>query len=226
MLYHMGTRNFECYICGNKFFQMEHLKRHLQSIHNLTPNEISNLNLSSSNSTTNSEQNNTQIGQKVNNQEEKEKIYQENLPKSDITTNQIFKVITKCTYKCPKCEQYMSSKLINVNQHIINKHSKELVHFMTNDLSSDRGISWQKTNNFTEETTEKEETSEEEDEDDDDIDESEEEIATVEMEIIKEDSVNVSKEQPNKQNINFYLCAFCYFKTINKSNLLVFFCLT
>jgi DNA-directed RNA polymerase subunit RPC12/RpoP len=34
MLYHMGARNFECNQCGNKFFQMEHLKRHLQSIHN------------------------------------------------------------------------------------------------------------------------------------------------------------------------------------------------
>ena len=34
MLYHMGARNFECKECGNKFFQMEHLKRHLQSIHN------------------------------------------------------------------------------------------------------------------------------------------------------------------------------------------------
>jgi hypothetical protein len=34
MLYHMGARNFECKECGNKFFQMEHLKRHMQSIHN------------------------------------------------------------------------------------------------------------------------------------------------------------------------------------------------
>ena len=35
MLYHTGARNFECKICGNKFFQMEHLKRHMQSIHNI-----------------------------------------------------------------------------------------------------------------------------------------------------------------------------------------------
>ena len=35
MLYHTGARNFECKICGNKFFQMEHLKRHMQSIHNV-----------------------------------------------------------------------------------------------------------------------------------------------------------------------------------------------
>jgi hypothetical protein len=34
MLYHLGARNFECKECGNKFFQMEHLKRHMQSIHN------------------------------------------------------------------------------------------------------------------------------------------------------------------------------------------------
>jgi hypothetical protein len=35
MLYHSGSRNFTCDTCGNKFYQLEHLKRHLSSLHNI-----------------------------------------------------------------------------------------------------------------------------------------------------------------------------------------------
>jgi hypothetical protein len=47
MLYHTGARNFECKICGNKFFQMEHLKRHMQSIHNVISCDSTNTTTSS-----------------------------------------------------------------------------------------------------------------------------------------------------------------------------------
>jgi hypothetical protein len=49
MLYHMGARNFECKICGNKFFQMEHLKRHMHSIHNVTNIDSTNTNTTEAN---------------------------------------------------------------------------------------------------------------------------------------------------------------------------------
>ena len=40
MLYHQGQRNYECPKCSNKFYQMEHLKRHLTSIHKLNIPQI------------------------------------------------------------------------------------------------------------------------------------------------------------------------------------------
>ena len=40
MLYHQGQRNYECPKCNNKFYQMEHLKRHLTSIHKLNIPQI------------------------------------------------------------------------------------------------------------------------------------------------------------------------------------------
>ena len=67
----MGARNFECKICGNKFFQMEHLKRHMLSIHNVTNIDSSMISVPSNfqqNNTinnTNINGNNSRIGKKT-----------------------------------------------------------------------------------------------------------------------------------------------------------------
>lgn len=173
MLYHMGARNFECHMCGNKFFQMEHLKRHLQSIHNLTPAEINSLNLSSS---AGSEQ---QPSEKRSHQKAatsiKEKTAKSSTDMPPISTSSMTKVISKCAYKCPKCEQ-TCSKLFILNQHIINKHSKELVNVMSSGTTVKAVPPAAKTNEFGENSRIDEDETSEDDEDDDDEDESDVEV--------------------------------------------------
>lgn len=101
MLYHTGARNFECSICGNKFFQMEHLKRHLQSIHN---------------SATTTSGIKSKKCQKMDKSNQKEQVSNQ--------ISQSFTVLTKCMFKCQKCN-FNSEELFDLNQHMIREHTEK-----------------------------------------------------------------------------------------------------
>ncbi|CAF0707513.1 unnamed protein product [Brachionus calyciflorus] len=106
MLYHMGARNFECTICGNKFFQMEHLKRHMQSIHN---SSIANLSTKAKKA---EESEKNPLASTISNVQTNQQI------------TQSYTVLTKCLYKCQKCS-FNSEELFDLNQHIIKEHTQK-----------------------------------------------------------------------------------------------------
>ena len=111
MLYHTGARNYACELCGNKFFQMEHLKRHMQSIHNF---------ISSSNQSTSSN-----FSSKLEKKLKRKIIYEE---KSETPTIDLAKqsdqtnTVTKCDFNCRQCD-FSSVKMISLNEHIMSKHA-------------------------------------------------------------------------------------------------------
>jgi hypothetical protein len=125
MLYHSGARNYGCELCGNKFFQMEHLKRHMQSIHNVTtPPSNTQLNLSTKTTSKNTTKKKT-----TNNKTE---IQTKSILETTTTTTnntslkiqeKTYKVTSKCVYKCQQCDDYSTSKIYALNEHIISKHS-------------------------------------------------------------------------------------------------------
>lgn len=290
MLYHIGARNFECHMCGNKFYQMEHLKRHLLSIHNLTQSELASLNLtSSSNAPTNSplatsstnepsatstttttspiakrtaksrssttkEASSTKTLNSDLSTEEQQKVSQaseeiEKTPQPPQPQPSSCKVMSKCIYKCPKCEEYTFGKLLALNQHIINKHSKELVHFMSAgtkptepkpNLTPSSSITTTSTfktvnnnNNHVysnDRLREDDDDDSESDEEDEEEDEEEDDDDFEEMNNNRENDETASqKMSQSKENVldavqNLYLCAFCYFRTNQKVNLNVNLC--
>ena len=146
MLYHTGARNYECKLCGNRFFQMEHLKRHMQSIHNVTTYDSSNSLTSptptkprklSSKTSKEPKEKKTIVEINCNNSNE-------NIPlvdtdtlnanysaqnglnhNSDLESNQegsdCYKITSKCMFKCQKCE-FSTNKLFTLNDHVISKH--------------------------------------------------------------------------------------------------------
>lgn len=151
MLYHTGARNYSCELCGNKFFQMEHLKRHMQSIHDVVaqPSSVS------------SQQTSSNIKQKVtggnrskqkNSSSSKKPIYDgivrqgpvvttianEHLSSNYTSQNQCFKITSRCMYKCQHCE-FSTVKLYNLNEHVINKHTRHLN--LSNQINTDSFLS-------------------------------------------------------------------------------------
>jgi hypothetical protein len=132
MLYHMGARNFECKECGNKFYQMEHLKRHMQSIHNIqleTGNVNNNENQSqtrrnkrsksklTNNKNTNNDQESPSMFNNKNNCMNQELKTEEIEPKEQNSDPS-----SKSLYKCLHCE-YVNANLFNLNQHILREHA-------------------------------------------------------------------------------------------------------
>ena len=121
MLYHSGARNYACEFCGNKFFQMEHLKRHMQSIHNVTtPPSNTQLNLSTKTASKNITKKKT-----TNKKTEIETTSTTTITNNTSLTIQekTYKVTSKCVYKCQQCDDYSTSKIYALNEHIISKHS-------------------------------------------------------------------------------------------------------
>lgn len=124
MLYHTGARNFECKICGNKFFQMEHLKRHMQSIHNVLANQTS-----SSTKKCSSKKNSVKLVESsahLTATDNNNSLMQAESPQSprdnlEQPVQECYKVTSKCIYKCQQCE-FSTVKLFTLNDHVINKH--------------------------------------------------------------------------------------------------------
>ncbi len=140
MLYHTGARNYSCELCNNKFFQMEHLKRHMQSIHNIvspaTPANLVQYPPDNKPKT---------VKQSVNNKKQRAGPYSKKTPgfarqgpvlttiaNEEDTANSInsyqtehhcFKVSSRCMYKCHQCE-FVSVNLYTLNQHLLSKHSR------------------------------------------------------------------------------------------------------
>ena len=137
MLYHSGARNYECSICGNKFYQMEHLKRHLQSIHHQDtqttsiqhPKQQHHDGGKRSRSLPRQYLNNivkpVEVG---NNLQQEQTIVTASQPQqaqatanTATTSQQCYKVTSKCMYKCHQCD-YSTIKLYSLNEHVINSH--------------------------------------------------------------------------------------------------------
>ena len=146
MLYHAGARNYSCDLCGNKFYQTEHLKRHMQSIHHQTSPLISQTKGQSENepekAVTDCSDSEDQASMPV------DSVVQEtaNAPVSSQEvvdasllnesnpsqrplansepTQPSYIVTSKCTYKCQKCD-YTTSNLYTLNEHAINQHTSE-----------------------------------------------------------------------------------------------------
>ena len=137
MLYHSGARNYECSICGNKFYQMEHLKRHLQSIHHQDMQPST----SSSTTMTNIQHQQHHDGGKRSRSLPRQYLNNNNntIKPVEISSNNIqqqqqvitstqqqqqqqcYKVTSKCMYKCHQCD-YSTIKLFSLNEHVINIH--------------------------------------------------------------------------------------------------------
>lgn len=134
MLYHTGARNYSCELCGNKFFQSEHLKRHMQSIHNIASPVIP----------TQSIQYNPvehrAANKPMSSKKQRAGSYPKKLPSSGIArqgpvlttiSNEIesdtgtscFKVSSRCMYKCHQCD-FVTASLFTLNQHVTGKHSR------------------------------------------------------------------------------------------------------
>ena len=151
MLYHSGARNYACELCGNKFFQMEHLKRHMQSIHNVInpPSSAQQLNVNSTkistatNTTkknkplTNKKTETTIQSTKANLDQPTISITDTNTPtNSSIHQEKSYKVTSKCIYKCQQCDDYSTSKIYALNEHLLSKHS-----FSLNNTSNNNNLS-------------------------------------------------------------------------------------
>lgn len=154
MLYHTGARNYSCELCGNKFFQMEHLKRHMQSIHNII--------IPSTTPVTNPSQPKVkkaskQATSKVNRQKQRNISYlknldnfQESMPRQGpvITTistetyqaQQCLRVTSRCMHKCQQCE-FVSINLLKLNEHTIQRHSVKLHKELNCETNSDSFLS-------------------------------------------------------------------------------------
>jgi len=103
MLYHQGQRNYECPKCNNKFYQMEHLKRHLTSIHKLNIPQIGRGNRLFSSDIL------------------KRHSDMPNFPPPHGTVPQCYKVISKCVFTCQKCP-FSTTKLYHLNEHVKSEH--------------------------------------------------------------------------------------------------------
>ncbi|CAM4741932.1 unnamed protein product [Rotaria magnacalcarata] len=103
MLYHQGQRNYECPKCNNKFYQMEHLKRHLTSIHKLNIPQIGRGNRLFSSDIL------------------KRHSDMPNMPPPHGTVPQCYKVISKCVFTCQKCP-FSTTKLYHLNEHVKSEH--------------------------------------------------------------------------------------------------------
>ncbi|CAF2771535.1 unnamed protein product [Rotaria sp. Silwood2] len=103
MLYHQGQRNYECPKCNNKFYQMEHLKRHLTSIHKLNIPQIGRGNRLFSSDIL------------------KRNSDMPHIPPPHGTVPQCYKVISKCVFTCQKCP-FSTTKLYHLNEHVKSEH--------------------------------------------------------------------------------------------------------
>lgn len=143
MLYHTGARNFSCELCGNKFFQMEHLKRHMQSIHNITSQTTSSSSsvqkVYSQKSTTNKKPKKTYDLQKlvddgfIRQGPTITTIINEEDASSYLSDRLCLRISSRCMYKCQQCE-FSTVKLYNLNEHVFKRHLKN---HDTNQMSSD-----------------------------------------------------------------------------------------
>ncbi len=142
MLYHSGARNYSCELCGNKFFQMEHLKRHMQSIHNIimppsapTANdplvECVKRPSKSAHKVGRQKQRGAALSKKSD--DFQEGLFHQGPVITTISTEldlsssgyqqpQCFKIGSHCMLKCQQCE-FSSVKLYKLNEHVLNKHS-------------------------------------------------------------------------------------------------------
>jgi hypothetical protein len=131
MLYHSGSRNYECLTCGNKFFQMEHLKRHMHSIHQqeLLTGPTANMSPISTSASASS----TPTDSPVKASRTRSMTRQTQEPSGHHTRQveishhiqqpqqQCYKVTSKCMYKCQQCD-YTTMKLYTLNEHVIYEH--------------------------------------------------------------------------------------------------------
>ena len=123
MLYHSGARNYSCELCGNKFFQMEHLKRHMHSIHFIAavPTVLPDNNSKRSNKKQlKASSLNPAIKPRPRNPLSKKVPLNEQTKQSQ----QSFKITSRCMYKCQQCD-FSTLKLYNLNEHAIKSHSRQ-----------------------------------------------------------------------------------------------------
>ena len=201
MLYHTGARNFQCDLCVNKFFQMEHLKRHMQSIHNITSVSNSNSQSNSSKTMKRKKLQGTLQLQKPNptdlinaNPQINPGI---NLNCSDTNVQEkCLKVTSNCIYKCKDCE-FSNVELYKLNEHIIRNHSS----LVSSDLAS-----------FVESKDVNLET--DEDSGVSNSGQNEKEDTTF---IINKNNEIFSSSESDKQIFKIFPCSFCTFKTNKKS---------
>ena len=216
MLYHTGARNFECKICGNKFFQMEHLKRHMQSIHNVIAFEGTNTSATIQNSKPKKlAKSPKELKEKkgsplvspsssmevkytddslilVDNENSIPNISpQTNIDKNSNQESDCYKITSKCVFKCQKCE-FSTNKLFTLNDHVISKHIECV--------------------NYTSETNPNTELI------DDDRDDEFDDLDDLDENNFEECDLAIT----NGNDLNF-TCAFCNFKSSKKTVLKVFF---
>lgn len=208
MLYHSGARNYACDMCGNKFFQMEHLKRHMQSIHNVITNTSS-----SSNQTQTSKQQTTKSKSKpakTTEQLEQQTPLQPlplppsraSQPSQEIQEQEQkspeCKVTSRCMYKCQQCD-YSTRNLYSLNEHLIEKHSitshSNMSQLISQEIHFDTSFS-------------QEDLDEQDEEDEDEV----------------SDELSIVDDILNElTSIRIYSCSFCIFSTEKKRNLKVSF---
>lgn len=198
MLYHSGARNYTCDLCGNKFFQMEHLKRHMQSIHSITTPNNTNQTQTAKQLTTKPKSKtskSSKLVEKLQSQQEQTIIQSDSTPLSqenEIKTSERI-VNSICMYKCQQCD-YSTKKLFSLNEHLIEKHSStshsninqlisQEIHFDTSNANSQH---------------------------DNGDDESDSDELSIVDDILNE-----------LTSIRVYSCSFCIFSTEKKRNLKV-----
>ena len=207
MLYHTGARNYSCELCGNKFFQMEHLKRHMQSIHDVVAQPSSTSSQHTSNNTKQKIKGGNKSKQK-NTSNPKKPIYDGLVRQGPVVTtiandhlstnytsqNQCFRITSRCMYKCQHCE-FSTVKLYNLNEHVLNKHARHLN--LNNQINTDSFLSDELEMN-------------EYDEDNN---------TSSDFEFDETDHV-FNETSLNEDSITHYLqCSFCSYRTDKKLNL-------
>ena len=227
MLYHTGARNFECKICGNKFFQMEHLKRHMQSIHNILSNDSSHSSLTTNTSQIpkckKSPKTQKDLSTKIlnfSNINGCENVILVNgmdasvssfIPTSSINNQNLnldlnvnnesvqecLKITSKCMFKCQKCE-FSTNKLFTLNDHVINKHIDSLSYSSQDVSTTTTELNGEELDDSFLENIDDDE---EEDEDD--------------------DSQTVNSNDTKSTSQNSFSCAFCDYKAVKKLTLKV-----
>lgn len=124
----MGARNFECKQCGNKFFQMEHLKRHLQSIHNTyldtSSSTVAKTPSDAKNDKTEELKDENPIG-------EAEEVSKSQREEVEETVEMTSESVQDTEYKCLNCSSFTTRDLFSLNQHSIREHRDLNAQFFT-----------------------------------------------------------------------------------------------
>jgi hypothetical protein len=196
MLYHMGERNYECTLCGNKFFQMEHLKRHMQSIHNSSVSLPSTSNNESTRLS--SRKKHRSISDELSLQNKQELAAGKQHKPADLLIaeheQQSYKVTSKCVYKCPRCD-FSCTQLYQLNKHA--QHGNHSACVKPNSSRSNNSENDSSQNSF-------------------DLSQDEEDSSAFPA----DDNEN-SDSDNSEVNQSNYSCSFCQFKSDKKLELKV-----